>query len=301
MRLAAAPISWGVSEVPGWGYQIPPGRVLAEMREVGFRATELGPPGYLPQEPAALRRLLEVHELQPVAAFVAPVLHKPALAGESLRQIEVAAAALYASGGELLVLAAAAASNYDRHQTPDRPEWSALVTALERARAIVEDRGLQLAFHAHVGTVVETAAEVSCLLELTDVDICLDTGHLLIGGADPVHVIEAAGGRVTHVHLKDVDGELADLVKSGELAFSDAVRRGLFRPLGAGVVDVPATLSHLQAAGYGGWYVLEQDAMLPAEPEPGTGPVEDVRRSVRYFESLVALNKQQGEERWQIS
>jgi len=101
------------------------------------------------------------------------------------------------------------------------------------------------------------------------------------------------------VHLKDVDGPLARRVQSGDLAYSDAVRQGLFRPLGTGVVDVAALVRHFEAAGYGGWYVLEQDVMLTAEPPPGTGPVRDVRRSVVFFESVVALKNQTGDVRWQ--
>lgn len=301
MRLAGGPISWGICEVPGWGHQMAPERVLREMRDAGLQATELGPPGYLPADPGALRKLLDANELQLAAGFVSIALHLPRHQGSALRDLEVAADAVAGAGGDVLVVAAAAGGGYDRRQTLDRSGWSALVEGLRRAQEIADAQGLNLAFHPHVGTVVESAAEVSCLLELSDVGLCLDTGHLVIGGGDPVHVATTAGRRIRHVHLKDVDERLTMLVQSGDLAYTDAVRRGLFRPLGSGAVDMLGLLSRLGAAGYGGWYVLEQDVMLASEPEPDSGPVADVRRSVVFFESMVALKEQKGEERWQYS
>ena len=289
MRLAGAPISWGICEVPDWGHQMRPERVLREMRDAGLRATELGPPGYLPTDREALRELLDAHEIELAAGFVSIVLHLPQLQGSSLRDLTAAADAVAGAGGDVLVVAAAAGGGYDRRQTLDRSGWSTLLEGLRRAQEIADARALKLAFHPHVGTVVESATEVTRLLELSDVGLCLDTGHMVVGGGDPVHVATTAGRRIRHVHLKDVDERLAKLVRSGDLAYSDAVRRSLFRPLGSGCVDVLGLVSQLGAAGYGSWYVLEQDVMLSAEPEPGGGPMTDVRRSVAFIESLVAL------------
>jgi len=298
-RLAGAPISWGVCEVRDWGYQMPAERVLAEIREAGLQATELGPPGYLPADPQAVARLLEEAGLELAAGFVSPVLHRPELKDRAIYELTQVASAVAGAGGHVLVVAAAAGSGYDARQTLDQPGWSALLAGLRRAQEIADHHDLELAFHPHAGTVVESAEAVGRLLELSDVGLCLDTGHLLIGGVDPVHLAATAGSRVRHVHLKDVDGLLASRVQTGDLAYSDAVRRGLFKPLGAGVVDVLALVRHFEAAGYRGWYVLEQDVMLTAEPQPGMGPVRDVRRSVVFFESLVALKNQTGDVRWQ--
>lgn len=300
-RLAGAPISWGICEVPGWGYQMAPERVLREMRDAGLRATELGPPGYLPSDPDALRKLLDANEIQLAAGFVSIALHLPGHQGPALRELEAAADTIAGAGGDVLLVAAAAGGDYDRRRTLDRSGWSTLLEGLRRAQEIADARGLEVAFHPHAGTVVQSATEVSCLLELSDVGLCLDTGHLVIGGGDPVRMAATAGRRIRHVHLKDVDERLAKLVRSGDLAYSDAVRRGLFRPLGSGCVDVPGLVSRLGAAGYGGWFVLEQDVMLAAEPEPDSGPVADVRRSVAFLEGVAALKEQKGEERWQYS
>jgi inosose dehydratase len=134
---------------------------------------------------------------------------------------------------------------------------------------------------------VEGPEEIARVLERSTVDLCLDTGHLVIGGNDPVALARDAAPRVSHVHLKDVDGPLAARVLAGELTYSDAVRDGLYVPLGAGSVDVAEFVAVLERAGYSGWYVLEQDAMLDADPAAGGGPVDDVRASQAFLRSVL--------------
>jgi inosose dehydratase len=134
---------------------------------------------------------------------------------------------------------------------------------------------------------VETGEETERVLAGSKVGLCVDTGHLLVGGADPVALTRAHADRVVHVHLKDVDGAMAQQVVDGTLAFGDAVRAGMFRPLGEGDVDIAAMVRTLEAAGYDGWYVLEQDVMLDGPPE-GEGPVGDVRRCLDFLRSVSA-------------
>jgi inosose dehydratase len=288
-RLAGAPISWGVCEVPGWGHQMAPDRVLREMREVGLVATELGPPGYLPTDADALARLLAAHDLRLAAGFVAAVLHLPERREGALAQLESVAGLIASAGAGVLVVAAAAAGDgYDRREELDAAGWEALAEGLDRAEEVAARHGLALALHPHVGTVVERPEEVLRFLEVSGAGLCLDTGHLFIGGSEPLRVAVAAGARVRHVHLKDVDATLAGRVRRGELAYGRAVRSGLFRPLGDGQVDVAALVRRLDAGGYGGWYVLEQDVALGAEPEAREGPVADVARSVESFVRLTA-------------
>jgi inosose dehydratase len=128
---------------------------------------------------------------------------------------------------------------------------------------------------------------VERILANSDVPLCLDTGHLLVGGADPVEVARAANGRVAHVHLKDVDAGLAARVRARELGYRDAVARGLYRPLGEGDVDVSGVVGPLRAAGYAGWYVLEQDVVLDEEPVEGEGPARAAARSVSYLKRIL--------------
>jgi inosose dehydratase len=286
-RIAAAPISWGVCEVPGWGFQMTPARVLEEMRELGIAATEAGPDGYLGDDPDAAAALVREYGLRLIGGFVPTVLHRPG----ALEPVERAAALFAAAGADVLVVAAATGvEGYDSKPSLSESEWTTLLSGLDAAREICADRGLRCALHPHVGTMVEGPAEIAAVLERSTVELCLDTGHLVIGGNDPVELARGAAERVSHVHVKDVDGPLAARVLSGELTYSDAVRLGLYVPLGAGSVDVGEFVAVLESAGYAGWYVLEQDAMLAADPPADAGPVGDVRQSLEFLRS-VALTR----------
>ena len=115
--------------------------------------------------------------------------------------------------------------------------------------------------------------------------LCLDTGHLLIGGTDPAELVKRWASRVNHVHAKDVRADLARRVQSGDLSYTEAVRAGIYVPLGEGDVDFATIVTELGNAGFDGWYVLEQDTILADEPRD-EGPVAGVRRSIAYLRSL---------------
>ena len=169
-------------------------------------------------------------------------------------------------------------------------QWEHLVGMLAELDELCAEHGLTQALHPHVGTLVETAADVATVLERSAVRWCLDTGHLLIGGYDPAKFAADAGDRVAHVHLKDVRGDVAARVAGGELSIQAGVGAGLFCPLGQGDAPIHATVDALEAAGYTGWYVLEQDTDLgAAEPPPGTGPVEAARRELGLSQPLTML------------
>ncbi|MBJ7600938.1 MAG: inosose dehydratase [Candidatus Nephthysia bennettiae] len=266
---------------------MPAERVLDEMRALGLEATELGPPGFLPAGGDALRARLEASGLRLVAGFLALDPRRPS--GRALPGVlERTVLSLAAAGAEVLVLAAAGGGEgYDRRQRLEPPDWPGLSRWLKAARELAEAHGLGLAVHPHIGTLVEDGDDVGRLLELTDVDLCLDTGHLAVAGVEPLEVAHAAAGRIRHVHLKDVDGELAQEVRSGRISYAAAVARGLYRPLGQGSVDVAELVRHLEAGAFQGWYVLEQDVMLSAEPGPGEGPVRAARDSLRWLQRLL--------------
>jgi inosose dehydratase len=281
-RLAGAPISWGVCEVPGWGLQLPPERVLAEMAELGLTATELGPLGYLPPEPSALRARLDAHGLTLVGGFVPLVLHEPDL-GDSRRVAEDAARMLAGAGAEVFVCALVMDAAWSAPAPLDDDQFAAVVAHVPEIEDLVADHGLTFALHPHAGTLVESAADVQRLLAATDVGWCLDTGHLLIGGCDPVAFAAEHGERVVHVHLKDVDAGVAARYGAGELTLVGATQEGLFRPLGQGDARISEVLAQLDAHGYEQWLVLEQDAALTGEEPPdGSGPMLDVQASIEF-------------------
>jgi inosose dehydratase len=264
-----------------------PSRVLREMRELGLDATELGPPGYLPENSEELRAMLSREGLQLAAGFLAVVLHERDGKEAVLAAVEKQAATLAAAGADVLVLAAAhPGGDYERHGSLSRQEFKVLAEALAAAEAMAARRGIRLALHPHAGTAVERAEDVTAFLETTNVDLCLDTGHLLLGGVDVVKLARDAGPRISHVHLKDVDEELVAPVLSGDMTYAAAVRAGLYRPLGQGGVDVKGVLDALGSQHYAGWYVLEQDTAIDAEPAPGDGPIRSARQSLEFFGAI---------------
>jgi inosose dehydratase len=284
-RIAAAPISWGVCEVPGWGYQLSPQRVLAEMREIGLAATELGPDGFLPAEPVAMARVLAEHGLKAVGGFVPVLMHVPD--HDPLPEVDRILDGFVAADAGVLVLSAVSGrAGYDARPELDAEGWETLLTNLDRVSDAAAERGVRAVLHPHVGTMIEKGHEVEQVLEGSWISLCLDTGHLLIGGTDPAELARQAPSRIEHLHLKDVDSTIAAKVTAGRLTYSEAVRKGMYRPLGTGDVDVPAIVGHVRAHGYNGWYTLEQDTILTGEPS-GEGPVADVRTSAEYLRSVL--------------
>ncbi|MBD2893352.1 Inosose dehydratase [Actinomadura sp. RB99] len=320
-RVAGAPISWGVCEVPGWGHQMAPGRVLAEMGALGLAATEFGPDGFLPAGAAERADLLAAHGLRPLGGFAPVVLHDPdrdplpeirrtltafgverskttAAPGTDARSTDApgadapradAPAAGAPEGGLTLVLAAVhGLDGYDERPALDAAGWAALLANLDRIAALAAESGVRAVLHPHVGTMVERADEVQRVLDGSGIPLCLDTGHLLIGGVDPGELAARVPERIAHVHLKDVDAGLARDVQAGRIAYTDAVRKDIYRPLGGGDIDIAGIVRSLEGAGYGGWYVLEQDTILDREPDDGAGPIGDVRACLDFLAGIAA-------------
>jgi inosose dehydratase len=284
-RVAGAPISWGVCEVPGWGYQMTRRRVLGEMSSLGLAATEFGPPGFLSDDPQERSGQLAEYGLRAVGGFFPEVLHNPDQ--DPQPALDTFIDGCLASRAGVVVLAAhTGAEGYDVRPELDDLGWKTLLSNLDRLSDHARSRGVELALHPHMGTMVETGAEVDRVLAGSSVALCVDTGHMFVGGADPVAVTRAAPDRVSHVHLKDVDAGIAARVMAGDIAFGEGVRAGVFRPLGDGDVDIAGLVQILESAGYRGWYVLEQDVMLDDEPA-GVGPVANVRRSLDFLMQAV--------------
>jgi inosose dehydratase len=284
--IAGAPISWGVCEVPGWGYQLPPDRVLTEMREIGLAATELGPEGFLPAEPEAMADVLSRHQLHAIGGFTPLLLHRPD--HDPLRDVIEVLERYGATGARTLVLSAdSGVAGYDSRPTLDEQGWATLLANLDRIDAVAAEQNVRAVLHPHVGTMIEHGDEVQRVLEGSSISLCLDTGHLLIGGTDPAALTRQVPHRIAHTHMKDVDLGLARQVQSGRRTYTEAVRDGMYRPLGSGDVDVAAIVGHLRRQGYDGWYVLEQDTILAEDPR-GEGPVADVHTSAAYLQTLIS-------------
>jgi inosose dehydratase len=289
-RLAGAPISWGVCEVPGWGVELPPDRVLSEMRELGLPATELGSDGYLPTDPDALRSFVtDTHGLKMIGGFVPVVVHEPAQQAATIEATHRAAALMSGAGGTLFISAAVTTWDWDPREPVSDDGWRHAAHMFATIDEVIAEYGMVQALHPHLGTIVETDDDVQRVLDASDVGWTLDIGHLAIGGTDPLRFIDDAFSRIRHVHLKDVDLALAVPVFAGDQSIMQGVQAGMFTNLGQGDVAVAESIQALETLGYDQWYVLEQDAAITGPmPEIGSGPILDVRTSIEFLRSVDA-------------
>ena len=262
--------------------------MLADAARLGFHEIELGPPGFLPGDDAASIDLTARYGLRVIAAFVTAVLHEPRTLDDELRSVERQAKHLASLGGSVLVIAAARGGDgYDDAAVLGDDQWRALLAALPRVSQIAKRQGLVAALHPHVGTAIESDDAISRVLRESEIALCLDTGHAFVGGADPVAIAAGARDRIAHVHLKDADADLASAVREGRMPYTQAVARGLFRPLGEGDAQIAKVLGALRDARYDGWYVLEQDIALAGPPDEAHDPARDVARSRDFVKAHV--------------
>lgn len=287
-QLAGAPISWGVCEANGWGYQIEADRVLTEMRECGITATELGPDGYLPQDAKELARVLDGHGLDLCGAFVPIVLHKKdrlkASYERARRQAEVLAAL---NAGNFVLATPAEDGDYDSRDPMDAQAKAVFSESLPMITEIAKEFGLQMVLHPHAGTMFETPNDLDFLLNETDINLCLDTGHIVVGGGNPLDIAKRAGSRVKHVHLKDCDAVAAARIQNRTSTYSTEVKNGMYKPLGQGDAQISEVIRFLDGINYEGKLVLEQDVMLDQAPAMGSGPIDAVRESINFLSSLI--------------
>jgi inosose dehydratase len=284
IALAAGPVSWGVdfADAPG---NAPYAVVLDGIARAGVEWLELGPVGYLPSDPEAVRWELRRRGLSSVGTFVFDDLHDPGAARRVCHAAERALGAIVATEGRLIVLIdrpdaarAATAGRADAAVPLARGAWDAMVDTVRQIAVRAAERGVRAVFHPHAGTYVEFEREVERLLADVPHDelgLCLDTGHALYAGDDPANLIRRYGDRIEHLHLKDVAADVRD---RGE-DFWSALAHGAFCPIGGGMLDIAAVRDALAAIGYNGFATVEQDRR---EDTAGT-PADDLRRSVAYL------------------
>jgi inosose dehydratase len=289
LRVANAPNSWGIED-PGDPANPPWGRVLDETAGAGYAGTELGPPGYLPDHPARLRRELDVRGLQLVAGFVFAPLHTAEGVAAALRTARTTCGLLAQCGAGQLVIG--------QDFTPDRersagrpaeatpladPEWRLLVRGIHAvARVASEEHDLEPCFHPHAGTYVEFEPEIERVIADTDpslVSLCIDTGHCAYAGVDPVDLYRRHAERVAYFHLKDLRPEL---LRTGAPSWEEAVAAGVFCPLGEGTVDFAALAEALDEHGFDGWGAVEQDRL----PTDDASPAEHAVASLRHLRTV---------------
>jgi len=297
IRIATAPVSWGILEVEGWGKQKPYGEVLDEIVQAGYTGTELGPYGFLPTDPKQLKSELSKRNLPLLGAFVPlPLAH--AERHEAGLQSALDVARLLSQAGALFLILAdemssarmsVAGSVDEDRDGMNAQQWEGAASLLDRVARAGRELGLSSVFHHHCGTYVETPGETERLLAMTDpqmLGLCLDTGHYLYGGGEPVDCTRRHGNRIRHLHLKDVKPAVLEKVRRERIPYLDAIRTGVFCELGEGGVDLTGVIRELNAAGFDGWAVFEQDV----DPtQPGCNPLESATRSRNYLRKAVGL------------
>ena len=287
-RIASAPISWGICEVPGWGKMLPTDRVLSEMKNLGLPATELGAPGFLPEQPSAISEKLDEFNMSLIGGFTPVVVHDKNENQETISQVKKTAELFRKTGATHLVSSPVYTWNWDNPNPLTNDEYKNMFKMFSEIDKICQDNGLQNVLHPHLQTTVETKEDVDRVLNGCDVKWCLDTGHMAIGGVDVVEFAKQAHQRVGHVHLKDVNLSKSKSVLARQESIMSGVQKGLFTPLGQGDVPIADVIRTLESKGYQGWYVIEQDyAITGSVPEEGKGPVEMISQSMEYLRSLA--------------
>jgi inosose dehydratase len=296
IRVGNAPLSYGAFEVTVGVYPNVPGpdELLAEIAAAGYEGTELGPPGYL-GEGEVLHERLARHALVLTGGWCPVRFSEPEHLDEDLdalgRTLDLFDAAdardahpVFGDGG-----------SDERRANPGRGEpelddsgWRRWADGIKRAQEVVQARGYEPTLHPHTSTFVESAREIERALELTDVGLLVDTGHLLLGGSDPIQALRDWGDRVNYVHVKDVWLAIVRQVVAERADVLEGWRRGMFCELGEGDVDLPAFFDALRDARYDGWIVVEQDR-IPRPDEQLAESADAQRRNRQWLRDHVAI------------
>jgi inosose dehydratase len=297
IRFACAPVSWGVQDDPGPAWAQPYQSVLGEIASAGYTGTELGPYGYFPTDPGLLKDILQRLGLKLLSSFVPVPIADPSRTAHVIEHVRKVGALLSSLGAELLVLADC--------QTPERREiagrvpidgskslkagqWKQVGSVVRDVVRAAEEFGLRLVFHPHVATFVETPDEVECLFEVlggAPVSLCLDTGHCVYGGGDPVDEAKKYRSILRYIHIKDINSHVLGEARRSRLNFDQAVGAGVFSSIGDGCIDFSSFFQLLSETNYAGWAVVEQDVIYGKTTVP---PAESMRASLNYLNRMIS-------------
>jgi len=292
MKIGNAPCSWGVEFAddprnPDWR------EVLRQCRDAGYKGIELGPVGYMPEDPAILGEALDEFGQELIGGVVFRPFHDPDAWDDVMDGSVRTCKALVAHGAQHLVLIdsisprrAPTAGRADEAEQMDAAEWAAYRDRIATiARMGAEEYGLTVGIHAHAAGFMDFEPELERLLDEVDdsiLKICFDTGHHSYAGFDPVAFMKRHVGRISYMHFKDIDPVVKADVVANRTDFYTACGQGIFCNLGRGDVDFPAVRQTLLDAGFDGWCTVEQDCdpTLPGTPE------SDARENREYLQSI---------------
>jgi inosose dehydratase len=295
-KFACAPDSWGVLDYPGPSWNQSYEKMLDEMVEAGYTGTELGPYGFFPTDPAVLKPQLAKRKLKLLGSFVPVVLSDPASAGIAVEQIRKVGDLLATLKAPFLVMADAQGDFRNRlsGRVPadssaglSAAQWKNVAKVVEEAAKVTAEFGLDLVFHPHVATYVETPEECERFFDVTShtgIGLCLDTGHCVYGGGDAIAEAEKFRSVLRFVHMKDCDEKILEGSRRKKLTFEEAIEDKVFTIIGKGSIDFPAFFRTLTKNNFSGWMVIEQDVKFGATTIP---PAVSVAESLRYLRRVV--------------
>ena len=275
IRWGVSPIAWANDDMPELGGDTPLESILADIRDVGFEGVELG--GKFPRDPAVLKPLLAGYGIDLIGGWYSGSLLVQDADAE-IRALQPHLTLLKAMGSTVFVFAETSNAVHGDRTVPlagaprlDASDWPAFGARLTAVADYIKGQGLKFAYHHHLGTVVETAADVDAFIAHTgpSVGLTLDTGHAALGGVNSLAIIRDHPGRVVHVHCKDVRWETFTKVRKGGASFLDGVLAGMFTVPGDGGIDYAEVMSALKAMNYAGWIVIEAE-QDPALADPRT-------------------------------
>ena len=293
-HFASAPDSWGVLDYPGPSWNQSYEKMLDEMVAAGYTGTELGPYGFFPTDPKVLKPQLEKRKLKLLGSFVPVVLSDSASAKVAVDQIKKVGDLLATLKAPFLVLADAQSPERDRisgrvtsKDLMTTAQWKNVAKVVEEATKVAKGFGLDLVFHPHVATYVETPEECERFFDLTShtgVGLCLDTGHCVYGGGDAVAEADKFKSVLRFVHIKDCDAKVLQEARRKKLMFDQAIEEKVFTVIGKGSINFPTFFKLLAKNNYSGWMVVEQDVKFGATPIP---PAESIAASLKYLKGVV--------------
>ncbi len=295
-QFASAPDSWGVLDYPGPSWEQSYEKMLDEMVEAGYTGSELGPYGFFPTDAKILQPQLEKRKLKLLASFVPVKMTDPAASTAVMERIRKVGHLLAALKAPFLVMAddqsnernAFSGRAYDKGcPTLSAEQWKHIGKIVADAEKVANEFGLDLVFHPHVATYVETPEECVRFFDATshtNVGLCLDTGHCVYGHGDSVKEAEKYKSKLRFVHIKDCDVKVLEEARHNKWTFEEAIEHKVFAIIGKGDIDFPAFFRTLVKNNYSGWMVVEQDVKFGATPVP---PAESIAASLKYLRGVV--------------
>jgi inosose dehydratase len=296
-QFASAPDSWGVLDYPGPSWKQSYEKMLDEMVAAGYAGTELGPYGFFPTDAGVLQKELQKRRMKLLGSFVPVTLSDPAATQAMVERIRKVGALLAELKAPFLVLADAQSPERNRisGRVPgdesaglNPGQWKQVARVVADAATVAAEYSLDLVFHPHVATYVETPKEVERFFDATcstKIGLCLDTGHCVYGGGDASVEAEKYKSVLRFVHIKDVDDKILAKARRKKLNFEEAIEAKVFTIVGQGSIDFPQFFRTLAKYNYSGWMVVEQDVTFGATVVP---PAKSVAASLEYLNGVVS-------------